>query len=445
MYEIYSRSDMSDGLLLSVRIPEEDLDKKALYTIMDDMPAFLVPFRHRFIDGQVEITYMPGSRGRLQYFYGRRNTREYISFWQSVLEPLLDCDDWFMNPFSLVLRAEHLYYDKAAQTVGYLYIPSVKPYSGYDGLKEMASLLSEHCPASDPVLENQVLRAITQDFNPKRFLQALKNSQQPIQYDPPIQAPPFVAADKQPLPEYPIMQEQSVHIPVNIPAPQPVLNDIVINMPKGKHPKAFTAPKAPKRPKALKAPKASKASKSGGLFGGGKKPAFEQEKCAPAMVPPTPHQILGGAALDSVNGFGHPAPAMISAYTPESDDGATVVEDDSPSHGAKLRLAGDPSLPSDIIVDIAVGQLFTIGRRDVSAGMSQSCFEFDGKTKAISRRHAVIERVPDGYIILDLSSRAGTYLNGQKLVSNMALKLDHGSRVSFGNAGANYIWEELCV
>lgn len=90
---------------------------------------------------------------------------------------------------------------------------------------------------------------------------------------------------------------------------------------------------------------------------------------------------------------------------------------------------------------IGPGDVFTIGRFDVSVGRKQSNFEFDPKTKAVSRRHAAIERDGEGgYVIVDLSSRAGTFVNGERLVANVPKKLENGDKVSFGTGGADYIW-----
>ena len=449
MYEIQSKSDMANGIVLTVRIPEEDLDRKALYTIQADRPAFLVPFRHRSLDGQLEFTYIPGARSKMRYFFGSRNSQDYVSLWHSVLTPLLDCGDWFMNPFSLVLNTEHLYYDKAARTVSYLYIPSLKPCSDGNSLREMAAELSKHCPAADPVLENQALRAIMRDFSPQHFLHALKAHQTPGAW-PPADAAPPLSAPPGPAPEPPDVSNREgakPHTPSAPPKPpagmssgvvtplspkrlpQSAPGDIVISMPAGKQ---------AKQPKKARPPKQEK-QKGKGLFGSGdKKQAADPLESG--QIPNTGVQILGGAALDALQGFGHP----VSAPRPPAsdfDDAATVLEEDSSKAGVKLRLMGDPSLPDVIRVDIAVGQSFTIGRFDASLGRKQSDFEFDKATKAVSRRHAAIERMSDGYMIVDLSSRAGTYMDGQQLVSNMAYKLAPDSRISFGNAGANYTWE----
>ena len=108
----------------------------------------------------------------------------------------------------------------------------------------------------------------------------------------------------------------------------------------------------------------------------------------------------------------------------------------------RLRLIGDPSLPREIPVEIEVGRPFTIGRFDVSVGRPQSDFEFDKRTRAVSRHHAAIERGPEGYTVQDLSSSAGTFVDGEKLIPNVPKPLRQGSRIAFGTGGAEYIWEE---
>ena len=109
--------------------------------------------------------------------------------------------------------------------------------------------------------------------------------------------------------------------------------------------------------------------------------------------------------------------------------------------GTGLRYVGNSLLPQFIKVKIEEGEIFTIGRFDATAGKQKSSFEFDKKTKAVSRRHAVIERETDGYKIVDLSSSAGTFVNERKIPPNTPFALEAGIRVSFGNCGANYVWE----
>ena len=71
IYEIQSRNDLS-GATLIVRFPESELDRKALYTIQEDRPQFLVPFQYRSVDGQAECSYQLEDRTKLRYRYGVR-------------------------------------------------------------------------------------------------------------------------------------------------------------------------------------------------------------------------------------------------------------------------------------------------------------------------------------------------------------------------------------
>jgi pSer/pThr/pTyr-binding forkhead associated (FHA) protein len=87
----------------------------------------------------------------------------------------------------------------------------------------------------------------------------------------------------------------------------------------------------------------------------------------------------------------------------------------------------------------------SIGRFDSNIGKQQSIFEFERSTKAVSRRHAIVERYPGAYTLTDLASSAGTFFNGQKLLPNVPCDLTHGDRVSFGNAGADYVWEQFSM
>lgn len=102
---------------------------------------------------------------------------------------------------------------------------------------------------------------------------------------------------------------------------------------------------------------------------------------------------------------------------------------------------GDQTLPRKIPVSLPVGGVFSIGRYDVTVGRRQSDFEFEGKTKAVSRYHAAVERTEEGYTVSDLDSTAGTYVDGERLTPNVPRALTRGCRVSFGTAGADYIWE----
>ena len=452
IYDIESKSDFQTGAALVVRMPEADVDKKAFNTILFDLPAFVLPFSHRFVEGQIELTYQIGNRSKLAYLSGNRTPGDYVDMWLAILQPLLNCGNWFMNPFSFVLNPEHLYFDKTRKSVSYVYIPSKQACSDNDTLKSMVTDIAKKNNVSDINLENKVIWAI-QDFNPNEFLQLIKpyksNINQGIvnrQTPPaPIPSPPPGYQPAQNV--LPTQNAQaSRQTPLNIPSvpqtpatTQKKPDDISINL--SNNGKALKSEK-PKGglfgSKKVKEPKPIKESKKTGKEKN-KKKGSQQDiiQGAVAEIPLSP--VTPGPAREQWPYQGYAAPNYSQPISVADD--LTYVEK-KVTGTVKLRYVGIGNHPDTILVDIAVGGLFTIGRFDVSVGKKQSDFEFEQKTKAVSRRHAAIERSSGGYSIVDMDSSAGTFLNGQKLPPNAPFKLENGCRVSFGHSGADYIWDE---
>ncbi|MCL2151929.1 MAG: FHA domain-containing protein [Oscillospiraceae bacterium] len=506
-YEIESKSDLLTGATLIVRIPEEELDKKALYTIEHDKPEFILPFRSRYVDGQVEFVYQAQTSCKLRHLAGERLPNQYAQLWIDVFRPLLECGDWFMNPYSFVLSAEHLYYDKTDGTVSYIYVPSIRELSGYTELKGLASDLSKLILVSDAELENKVLRIIMEDFNPVDLLRILKarislsapyaESWRPMvqpgvaphwpaqasvdipgatfapvvpgstptpeppasfwaapaptngQRAPAAVATPYFAPPSQPQYKqaggYATPQLTAAPIGTNANRPQmpttppgdgvefdskaAYQGDIIINIPEDGKPVKKQKQKEKAKGKDDKRRIMEKELKKTRSVGG-----FRSKKQEGAQK-----TFEGYAAAPRVDYI--PAQNPVSQCAPPVDPIDITQRIPSEPSGVCLRLIGGVHLPQIISIGITEGEIFTVGRFDASIGKKQSSFEFEKKTKAVSRRHAVIERHEDGYNIIDLSSSAGTFLNGDKLPPNTPRKLSHGCRVSFGNAGADYVWE----
>ena len=478
MYEIQSKSDFQSGATLTVRIPEEELDKKALYTILAEQPEFLLPFRHIIVDGQIEFTFQVGNRSKLTYLSGNKSPAEYADLWFRILHPLLNCDDWFMDPYSFVLKPEYLYCDTADKSIYFVYIPSKRACSDYEELKGMVTEVAKQNHVTDVTLENKVVWAL-QDFSLAEFLQMLRpyrgyaaqdgapgggapvpQYQQapaaapppPPQYAAPVQQPaaqPLQAQQPaQPAPKK-FGRKQEPAQPVQTPAPQPAPppmpsgrpDDISIDIPfDGKERKKEKAQKEP-APKKEKEPK-----EKSGFLGRKQQPQQEimQGAAAQSQQYATPSQQAPNVAPQYQQ-----APPVYSAPSPQTyapqpggyDDGATQIDLREAAGGPRFRYVGNGTHPGLIQVP-AAGGIFSIGRYDPSAGPGQNSFEFEKDTKAVSRRHAVIERNAEGFVLVDLNSSAGTFVNGQKMTPNTPYKLEKGCRVSFGYSGADYIWEE---
>lgn len=442
-FEIQERIDLS-GTMTTVRIPEGLLDKSALYTLQADMPDFIVPFRYRAIDGFVEFTYEAERYTKLQYFFNRKTADEYVEFWEHLLQPLLDCSDWFLDPFSFVLDTRYLYVDKSGKRISYLYIPATERCAQLDDLRSMVVELYHENPVMDQGIENKVLKAIMQGFQPKSFLQMLRDTKKAA----PEQKPPAEPKRGGIAPEKEKAEPPVVHPAPHKPVPEPVMtppeprlplgeisspDDIVINLDGGK-----SAKKDKKETK-----KKAKKEKGWGLFGK-KAPKAEEkelrfgtaESMMPAIQMDLPEKAAAPLRMPPVV-----QPPIEHDAAMEGLDGETRLDDGCDA--TRLRLVGDMTLPREIPVELQPHQIFSIGRYDVTVGHKQSSFEFEKNTKAISRHHAAIERQEDGsYTIIDLSSTAGTFVQGQRLTPNVPQLLRNGYKVSFGTSGADYIWEE---
>jgi len=304
-----------------------------------------------------------------------------------------------------MLDINYLYYDKRNKTISYIYIPSAYGCSGYDSFYEMAVEISKMMSVSDAVLENKVLKAIMNDFNPVDFLQMLK--------DYTTQAPEIPQA-------LPVLEYRDEP---ELPAKQTPAekNDITgddIEMWQELEP--------------LQSRKDEKDAGGYKFFGRrNKKKKMTQDRL---ILPETVSEKNFFEILPVVS---HSEQIVIN-----QDEALDVTQSASTVlNGTGLRYVGRAHLPPSIQVIISEGEIFTIGRFDAAIGKKQSDFEFERKTKAVSRRHAVIERNIEGYKIVDLSSSAGTFVNDKRIPSNTPYGLETGYRVSFGNSGADYVWE----
>lgn len=432
IYEIQSKSDFQIGATLIVKIPEVDLDLNAMSTILADRPEFILPFRHRVIDGQIEFTYQIGNRSKITYLSGSRSPAEYAKMWVGILQPLLNCSDWFMTPYSFVLSPEYLYYDKASDVTSFVYIPSLSSVSDDFALKSMVTEIAKLNHVTDINLENKTVWAL-QDFNINDFLHLVKtHKSQNTKNTPQVPLAQEIIPEKTMPQPQPIIEQRSPQPHIEITPPpttktnkdlQNKLDDISINFPADG-----------------KVPKAKK--QKGGLFGSKKEKPAPKEKSGTWGKKKQPDIIEGAAAMPKQSER-TPVQSPPPVYIPpvDIDDDVTQL-DINEGRGSKLRYIGAGEHPRIIEVAINEGTIFTIGRFDASIGTKQSNFEFDKKTKAVSRRHAAIEKDAQGYSIVDLDSGAGTFLNGQKLPANAPFKLANGCSVSFGHSGADYIWEE---
>lgn len=436
-YQIEKRHDIELGALLTVRFPEELVDKKALYTIQNDMPVFLMPFTCRTVGGMLECTYRVGNLLKLEYRFGTRTEEEYVQCWNLVLQPLIECKDWFLNPFCFVMQSSELYTDREETCVKYLYVPVKESVESYDSLKAMVLDISRQNRVNNAAVENMVLRALMEEFSPKSFLQMLSSNVNTAKSQPVRTAsvPSMPVMNPVPKVHAPVTQTPVAQNPVARPEPNAMAQSQISKVAEDRTP-AFSADGDIMINFAnnVETGKEKKEKKKGGLFGRGKK---QKEEAS----------MMYGAPAESMNMNANTNTHMNSVPMMPFDD--DILIDDSVTQIEVPHIGGTPTLvyvgnnptmPKRIAVSMSEYGRFTIGRFDSSIGTKQSDFEFEKTTRGVSRRHAIIEKRNGCYTITDLQSSAGTFVNGKKLDSNEVCILEKDARISFGFDGADYMW-----
>lgn len=434
-YEIQSKSDFQVGATLTVRLPEEDLDLKALRTIQFERPGFLLPFRYRFVDGEVELVYQIGNHSKIAYLSGNRSPSEYADMWFGLMQPLLDCGDWFMQPESFVLLPDYIYCYKSIHAIRFIYIPSLRPCSDAQSLKVLVTEIAKMNHVTDVNLENKVIWAL-QDFNIHSFLQLIKENSAGK-----LMSTQELGRQAVPMPANEAVVQAVPHTPQPVEAQDMDPKDQEKSMPARQENAGldddiqiqFSSGEKPEKERKVK----------GGFFGFRREKEKKAKDLGKRQNKKVAHQdIIGGAAAQPYQPQ-RSTPSPVNVFDHPFDDSDNVTQlDMADDGGTGFRYVGSGEFPPLILPCLEMNEIFTIGRFDESVGVRQSSFEFPKKTKAVSRRHAAVERRADGYYIVDLASSAGTFLNGHKLPPNAPFKLESGSRVSFGFSGADYVWEE---
>ena len=110
------------------------------------------------------------------------------------------------------------------------------------------------------------------------------------------------------------------------------------------------------------------------------------------------------------------------------------------SPSLRLGETSNGNLPVSIPLTFQ-GKPFVIGRQDIRNLIGGCDFEFPRDTKGVSHRHASIDHTSCGYYIKDLKSKAGTFVNGERITPNEACMIQQSGLISFGNYGVDYVFE----
>jgi pSer/pThr/pTyr-binding forkhead associated (FHA) protein len=101
----------------------------------------------------------------------------------------------------------------------------------------------------------------------------------------------------------------------------------------------------------------------------------------------------------------------------------------APAQGIALHMAGssDP-------FSLQTEKSFVIGRRgpEDTKGPLVDLSEYNGFAMGISRQHVMIRRSANGYDVIDLESRNGSWLDDQRLVPNRAYPIPGRAQLRLG-------------
>ena len=84
--------------------------------------------------------------------------------------------------------------------------------------------------------------------------------------------------------------------------------------------------------------------------------------------------------------------------------------------------------PVDVTKDVTVGRIPNSADPDVSIDLEP----FDGHDLGVSRQHAMLKRINENLILVDLASSNGTFVNGHKAEAGDRYNIMDGDSLTFG-------------
>lgn len=442
MYQI-QRNDNINGSSYSVIIKKDDLDKNALYTIMYEKPDFLVPVSYRAVSDSIELSYNVGNLILMKYLSRERKVDELPFMWRNIILPLDECRDYFMNPLSMVLNMEYMFCDnRNSNKIKYIYIPTKSAMCQVEDLKQMITEVLEDNPFLDAKIENSVLRGL-QNFSLSGFVGIInswelsepKNDGSNDKIEDAIENPisPIPNEVNQEDIEAPLKEKKlsfsiknnkkKMDNPINKENKEEVKSSLNLDMDDMFGEKIHLNLEGKNKVKEKKE-KEKREKKSFGLFGK-KKAVISAKEISEAKIEPVQNlSVPDNYAVNLKNASGNASTELLEMSS------------------ARLIYKGVKNHPGQIDIDMENGETFMIGRVDKHDTSSRKDFEFPIETKAVSRKHCVIIKKDEAYYIDDLNSKAGTYVDGKRVMPNHPVRLYSGSQISFGSLGADYIWEE---
>jgi len=107
----------------------------------------------------------------------------------------------------------------------------------------------------------------------------------------------------------------------------------------------------------------------------------------------------------------------------------TACSNQAPDETVFLGSYGGPKL-----IGITGEEIILLNKQRVTLGRNKESCDYPIERPGIGRVHAQLKVIEGSCFIIDLDSKNGTYVNGEKLISNKDYRLNDNDRVSLANA-----------
>lgn len=270
--------------------------------------------------------------------------------------------------------------------------------------------IMEHNPSVKPPTEQVIIRAMQQDRE-KRFANAIE-MEAALNACLPVPVPPLQVAPE---------------VPVGIDATQRTATPLV--PPKARRPIQAQQQPAPQRAAAVQQPASRPIPPAANLpVGSPTTPAIFCPHCGRSNKPSARFCAACGTAL--------PAQPQIVSVAPQPQIVAAPRPAAVPLQQARFRISTPRGTWEFPLANLPC----RIGRRDPSQNHFPELDLADYDRGHASRRHAVIERRGNQYVLTDVGSVNGTLLNGVRLPAHRPQTLKAGDRVRIGDVEMHFEW-----
>lgn len=491
----FARINKIEGnVFISFDLTEMEVcDRIACGALKLECPDFVMPV---LFDHSTSVTTMrysiPEHYTDIEKFQGELQIEEVLTLYQSILEILEMCEDWYLKPEGFYFDAKYVYMNEAHNTFKFIYVPESKYTLNTQGIKFLMISLLEKCNESSGgniqlqlykyfykpkfsltefkgMLEgywmllskkaksNEVLEEIVDFAKPKIKEKVVTTQETPLFVAKETEAKKAVVVNKVDSPVHASVKSKEV-----MPKQQEAYRSTKLVEEKPEV-QAKDKPEKEDSPRSFYAPKVNRSQLSQeeieemvkSIYSG-KSSDSKNENAKAGSSYDLQEQVNGvgkveeestvaenssfygakpgdadtmSAATKKKNLFDN----MFNQPKPQKTNGYAPTSSVRSVSLKSISMHTRYDLPKLIEVQFE-NNLFVIGRATRTGEPTGANYEFGAEITPISRLHAQIERKEGAYYLQDLGSSNGTFLNGNKIEPNKLYLIEDGDKIAFAIA-----------